>query len=251
MLVVASHNPGKVREIKALLAPHGIEPVERRRTGPARAGRNRRDLRRQCRTEGARRRRGERPSSALADDSGSGVEALDGAPGIYSARWAGPDKDFRIAMARVEQRIAREEAPPTIPRKFVCALSLAHAAWRDAKSSKAKCMAISTFPPRGHTASATIRSSSPTAWTQTFGEIDPAREDMPSATAPAPSRSCCTAASSRMNCRASASMSIGRSAPPNAPIAISTPMSAPRSTKRAGSTRSPRELEWTAQCARR
>ena len=102
ILIVASHNPGKVREIKALLGPHGIEPLgagelhldEPEETGATFAANA--ELKARAAADA-----GHHP--ALADDSGLWVNALDGAPGIYSARWAGPKKDFRAAMVRVEK----------------------------------------------------------------------------------------------------------------------------------------------------
>ena len=102
LLVVASHNPGKVREIKALLGPHGIQPVsagDLKLPEPEETGLTfiaNAELKARAAADA-----GGHP--ALADDSGLWVDALDGAPGIYSARWAGPAKDFRIAMTRVEK----------------------------------------------------------------------------------------------------------------------------------------------------
>src|ERR1700743_2531171 len=93
VLIVASHNRGKVREIKALLGPHGIEPVgvaELKLPEPEEAG-----LTFAANAELKARAAADAGShAALADDSGLSVDALDGAPGIYSARWAGPTKDF-------------------------------------------------------------------------------------------------------------------------------------------------------------
>src|SRR6201986_4051565 len=108
-LVVASHNEGKVREIKALLGPHGIEPVaagslglpEPEETGLTFAANA--ELKARAAADAS-------PHAALADDSGLSVDALDGAPGIYSARWAGPAKDFRIAMARIEKELGEKDA---------------------------------------------------------------------------------------------------------------------------------------------
>ena len=103
-LVVASHNPGKVREILDLVAPHGLsvvsagelglpEPEETGTTFAANA-----ELKALAAAQGA-------GLPALSDDSGLEVEALGGAPGIYSARWAGPSKDFAIAMRRVADEL--------------------------------------------------------------------------------------------------------------------------------------------------
>jgi XTP/dITP diphosphohydrolase len=121
-LVVASHNPGKVREIKALLGPHGIEPIgaaelglpEPKETETSFAGNA--ELK-------ARAAALASEHFALADDSGLSVAVLDGAPGIYSARWAGPTKDFSIAMARIEREL-RERAATDYAAHFTCALSL-------------------------------------------------------------------------------------------------------------------------------
>ncbi len=122
-LVVASHNAGKVREIAALLAPLGGEAVsagalglpepeetETTFTGNAR-----------LKAEAAAKASG---LPALADDSGLEVFALDRAPGVYSARWAGPDKDFRAAMERVWRELEERGASDRSAR-FVCALALA------------------------------------------------------------------------------------------------------------------------------
>lgn len=123
-LVIASHNPGKVREIADLLRPFGVEVVS--------AGEL--DLPEPDETEDtfignallkANAAAGASGLPALADDSGLAVNALDGAPGIYSARWAGPDKDFMVAMEKVEELLRGAEDRSA---KFVCALALA---WPD------------------------------------------------------------------------------------------------------------------------
>ncbi len=104
-LVVASHNAGKVVEITALLAPFNMEVVPASALGlaePEESGTNfieNAELKARAACLAA-----DLPS--LADDSGLAVAALDGAPGIYSARWAGPSKDFGAAMQRVERDIA-------------------------------------------------------------------------------------------------------------------------------------------------
>jgi XTP/dITP diphosphohydrolase len=121
-LVVASHNPGKVREIRALLGPHGIEPIgagdlglaEPEETEVTFTGNAELKARAAALASG---------HFALADDSGLSVTALGGAPGVYSARWAGPTKDFAIAMARIEREL-REKAATDYSAHFTCALSL-------------------------------------------------------------------------------------------------------------------------------
>ena len=107
--MVASHNAGKVREIGALLAPLGVEAIsaaalglpEPEETAPTFEGNA--ELKAVAATVSG--------LPALADDSGLAVSALDGAPGIYSARWAGADKDFAAAMRRVHDELAAG-APP-------------------------------------------------------------------------------------------------------------------------------------------
>lgn len=125
-LVVASHNPGKVREIRDLLAPFGLDVVsageldlpEPEETGATFAENARLKARAAAAAAGL---------VALADDSGLSVDALGGAPGIYSARWAGPEKDFAAAMRKVEDALAVAGAttPEARRARFVCVLSLA------------------------------------------------------------------------------------------------------------------------------
>jgi XTP/dITP diphosphohydrolase len=128
-LVIASHNPGKLREIGELLAPHRIAVA-----GAAALG-----LPEPEETGGSFRENAELKARAaaaasglpsLADDSGLAVAALAGAPGIFSARWAGPEKDFALAMARVERELRATGAidPDRRAARFVCALALA---WPD------------------------------------------------------------------------------------------------------------------------
>ncbi|MBM3515959.1 MAG: RdgB/HAM1 family non-canonical purine NTP pyrophosphatase [Alphaproteobacteria bacterium] len=143
-LIVASHNQGKVREIRDLLAPFkatvlsaadlGLpEPDETGTTFIANA---------ELKARAAALTAGK---PALSDDSGLVVEALDGAPGIYSARWAGPSKDFVLAMTRIERELG---AHPNRCAKFVCALSLA---WPDGhcETFEGEVRGALTFPPRG------------------------------------------------------------------------------------------------------
>ncbi len=126
-IVAATHNPGKLKELAALMEPLGFtvtsagdaglpEPEETETTFEGNA-----DLKSVAAALGTGK-------IALSDDSGLAVEALDGAPGIYSARWAGPDKDFSVAMKKVEEALQAKSGPDgQIDRraKFVCVLSLA------------------------------------------------------------------------------------------------------------------------------
>jgi XTP/dITP diphosphohydrolase len=144
ILVVASHNPGKVREIKALLGPHGIEPVgagDLHLPEPDETGltfRANAELK-------ARSAADLSGHPALADDSGLSVTALGGDPGIYSARWAGPSKDFSIAMARLEREL---RGAADLSAKFVCALSLAMPKG-EIQTFEGEVRGRLTFPPCG------------------------------------------------------------------------------------------------------
>lgn len=122
-LVVASHNAGKVREIAALLAPLGVEAVSAAELGLAEPEETETSFAGNARlkAEAAARASG---LPALADDSGLEVFALDRAPGVYSARWAGADKNFRSAMERVWRELDARGATDRAAR-FVCALALA------------------------------------------------------------------------------------------------------------------------------
>ena len=169
-LIVASHNPGKVREIRALLGPHGIEPLSAAELGlaePEETGSTfiaNAELKARAAADA-----GHHP--ALADDSGLWVDALGGDPGIYSARWAGPSKDFRLAMARIEKEL-REKNATDFSARFVCALSLAlpHG---EMKSFEGEIHGKLTFPPRGTLGFGYDPIFIPDGWDQTFGEIDP------------------------------------------------------------------------------
>ena len=169
-LIVASHNQGKVREIKALLGPHGITPLSAADLGlpePEETGATfiaNAELKARAAADA-----GKHP--ALADDSGLWVDALGGDPGIYSARWAGPSKDFRIAMARVEKELLAKGATDFTAR-FVCALSIAMPQG-EVKSFEGEVHGKLTFPPRGLLGFGYDPIYIPDGWDQTFGEIDP------------------------------------------------------------------------------
>jgi XTP/dITP diphosphohydrolase len=146
-LVIASHNEGKVREIRALLAPYGVDPVSAGSLGlpePIETGTTfiaNAELK-------ARAAADLSGLPALADDSGLAVEALKGEPGIFSARWAGEHKDFGLAMRLVHERLV--EAGPEAGRDahFVCALSLC---WPDGhiESFEGRVDGLLVWPPRG------------------------------------------------------------------------------------------------------
>lgn len=169
-LIVASHNPGKVREIKALLGPHGIDPLSAAELGlaePEETGATfaaNAELKARAAADA-----GHHP--ALADDSGLWVDALGGAPGVYSARWAGPEKDFGRAMARVERELQEKKAKD-LSAKFVCALSLAmpHG---EIKTFEGEVRGQLIFPPRGSHGFGYDPIFVPDGFEETFAELDP------------------------------------------------------------------------------
>ena len=172
-LVVASHNAGKVREIKALLGPHGIQPIsagdlglpEPEETGTTFAANA--ELKALASAKGS-------GHAARADDSGLCVEALDGAPGIYSARWAGPTKDFRVAMNRIHDEL-RHKGLATAAAKFVCALTLAMPSG-EMQTFEGEVHGALTFPPRGDHGFGYDPIFIADGMDQTFAEIDPAQK---------------------------------------------------------------------------
>jgi XTP/dITP diphosphohydrolase len=170
-LVVASHNKGKVREIYDLLAPYGIavrgaaefglpEPEETGNTFAQNA------------VLKARAAAIATKLPALADDSGLSVDALDGSPGIYSARWAGPERDFKLAMAKVE-RLFIELKLSDRSAKFVCALALSDAQGRT-EVFEGEVRGRIEFPPRGTKGFGYDPIFIANGMNQTFGEIEPA-----------------------------------------------------------------------------
>lgn len=167
-LVIASHNAGKVREIADLLGPYAAtftsagalglpEPEETGDSFIANAV-----LKAKAAAQAGH--------VALADDSGLAVTALNGAPGIYSARWAGPDKDFAMAMRTVEDGLAGHDDRSA---EFVCALALA---WPDGHVEvvEGRCAGTLVWPPRGGKGFGYDPVFVPAGHTLTFAEMEPA-----------------------------------------------------------------------------
>ena len=169
-LVVASHNPGKVREIRALVEPLGISAVEAQDLGLPEAEESGKTFAENARIK-AQAAASESQLPALADDSGLCVAALDGAPGIYSARWAGPDRDFRIAMQRIETEL-RQRPERDLRAGFVCALALA-VPGGETEIFEGRVFGSLTFPPRGNKGFGYDPIFIPEGYRQTFGEMDP------------------------------------------------------------------------------
>jgi XTP/dITP diphosphohydrolase len=170
-LVIATHNPGKLAEMRELLAPHGVEAVsagELQLDEPEETGKTFHANARIKAVVAAQAAK----LPAFADDSGLVVDALDGAPGIYSARWAGPNKDFNEAMARIE-RLLRERganAPDKRTAHFVSALCVA---WPDDHLEEVEARADGTlvWPPRGTAGFGYDPMFQPDGYVRTFGEM--------------------------------------------------------------------------------
>lgn len=170
-LVIASHNPGKVREIRDLLGPYGIEPIsaadldlpEPEETGTTFVANAELKARAAADLSGL---------PALADDSGLCVDALGGEPGIFSARWAGPAKDFGLAMQLVHDNLERLGPNTGRDAHFVCALALAwpdgHVEWFEGRVD-----GILVWPPRGENGFGYDAMFQAVDMDQTFGEIAP------------------------------------------------------------------------------
>jgi XTP/dITP diphosphohydrolase len=164
-LVIASHNPGKVVEITALLAPYRIEGLGAAELGlaePDETGTTF-EANAMLKAHAATTATG---LPALADDSGLVVPALDGAPGIYSARWAGPGKDFSVAMARVHHELGGNDRAAS----FVSVLALA---WPDGEEAlfRGEIAGTLTWPPRGDNGFGYDPMFIPEGYEQTFGEL--------------------------------------------------------------------------------
>jgi XTP/dITP diphosphohydrolase len=178
-LVIASHNQGKVREIRALLEPFGIEPISAADLGlpePEETGTTFAEnalLKAHAAAKGS-------GLPALADDSGLCVAALNGAPGVYTADWAerglyegGPGRDWYMAMGKVEGKLA--ELGPDTDRSayFACTLALA---WPDGTDAvyEGRIQGTLTWPPRGSLGFGYDPVFVPLGQEQTFAEIEPA-----------------------------------------------------------------------------
>ena len=170
-LVIATHNPGKLAEMRELLAPHGVEAVSSGELGLGEPDESGETFRANAKVKAlAAAKSAQLP--AFADDSGLVVDALDGAPGILSARWAGPNKDFAAAMTRIERLLRERGATTASQRKahFVFALCVA---WPDGHLEEVEARADGTlvWPPRGTSGFGYDPMFMPDGYTRTFGEM--------------------------------------------------------------------------------
>jgi XTP/dITP diphosphohydrolase len=172
-LVIATHNPGKLWEMRALLAPHGVDAVSAAELGlpePAETGESF-SANAELKAAAAARTAG---LPALADDSGLCVDALGGAPGLHSARWAeatpGGPRDFAAAIAKVEAALKEVGAKPPFHAHFISVIALA---WPDGRieSFEGKVFGTLVFPPRGKLGFGYDPIFLPDGLTRTFGEM--------------------------------------------------------------------------------
>ena len=173
-IVIATHNEGKVRELGELFAPRGIDCIsagslglpEPEETGDSFAANAK------LKAEAAAIASG---MPAVADDSGLEVAALGGAPGIHSARWGGPQKDFGLAMQRVQREL---EASGTNDRRanFTCALAVA-APGHSTRTFEGKVFGTLVWPPRGGRGFGYDPIFVPAGYSETFGEMEPAKKN--------------------------------------------------------------------------
>jgi XTP/dITP diphosphohydrolase len=170
-LVVATHNAGKLREIAELLRPHGIETVSAGAIGLPEPEENAPDFVGNARIKALAAATVSKVP-ALADDSGFCVAALGGAPGVHSARWAGPDKDFIPAMTRVHVQTGDSAEHRAW---FVAALCLA---WPDGHTETfvGRVDGEAVWPPRGEHGFGYDPMFLPRGGTLTFGEMGPAEK---------------------------------------------------------------------------
>ena len=173
LVVIATHNPGKLREMRELLAPYGIATQSADELGlpdPEETGTTFAENAR-IKAVAAARASGK---PAFADDSGLVVDALDGEPGIHSARWAGPDKDFRVAMNRIQTLLIERGAttPEQRHAHFIAALCLA---WPDGHVEvfEGRVDGVAVWPPRGDKGFGYDPLFRPNGFDTTFGQMSP------------------------------------------------------------------------------
>ena len=169
-LVIATHNEGKLSEIEALFEGSKFSVISAGSLGLAEPEETQSSFRGNALLK-ARAAATASKLPALADDSGLAVAALDGAPGIYSARWAAPDGDFDMAMQRVHYELTQKNADD-MSAYFVCALALV---WPDGDEIcvEGRVAGQITWPPRGKFGFGYDAIFQPTGHSQSFGEMDP------------------------------------------------------------------------------
>jgi XTP/dITP diphosphohydrolase len=173
-IVIATHNPGKFSEMRELLEPYGVETISARDLGLAEPEETGSSF---IANAELKARAAAKASGlwALADDSGLCVDALGGAPGIHSARWAGEGRDFAGAMQKVAEALAAAGANPPFKAHFVSVLSLATPEG-ETRSFEGKVFGELVFPPRGQLGFGYDPIFLPEGQTRTFGEMSSAEK---------------------------------------------------------------------------
>jgi non-canonical purine NTP pyrophosphatase, rdgB/HAM1 family len=170
-VVIATHNPGKLAELRELLAPYGIAAQSAGELGLSEPKETGKTFAANARIKAmAAAKATDRP--AFADDSGLVVDALGGEPGIHSARWAGPDKDFRFAMNRIQTLLIERGARNAEQRRahFIAALCLA---WPDGhvEQFEGRVDGVAAWPPRGDQGFGYDPLFLPDGFDRTFGQM--------------------------------------------------------------------------------
>jgi XTP/dITP diphosphohydrolase len=170
-LVIATHNPGKLREMRELLAPYGVEAIAAGDLGLGEPEETGSGFRENAHIKAAAAANATQ-LPAFADDSGLVVDALGGAPGIHSARWAGADKDFARAMGEIDDRLRGRGATTPADRTahFISALCVA---WPDghAEEFEGRIDGVLVWPPRGEEGFGYDPMFLPAGHDRTFGEM--------------------------------------------------------------------------------
>jgi len=169
--VIATHNPGKLREMRELLAPFGVEAVAAGELDIGEPEETGMSFRENARIK-AQTAAQATSLPAFSDDSGIAVDALGGAPGIHSARWAGPNKNFEAAMREIDQQLCTRGAvtPETRRAHFVSALCVA---WPDGhvEDFEGRVDGTLVWPPRGNKGFGYDPMFLPDGYDLTFGEM--------------------------------------------------------------------------------
>src|SRR6188508_2243744 len=172
-LVIATHNPGKLVEMRELLAIYGVEAISAGELGLPEPEETGTTFRANARIK-AQAAATASNLPAFADDSGLVVDTLDGQPGIHSARWAGPDKDFRFAMNRIQTLLIERGAktPEQRHAHFIAALCLA---WPDGhvEDFEGRVDGVAVWPPRGDKGFGYDPLFRPDGFDITFGQMSP------------------------------------------------------------------------------
>jgi XTP/dITP diphosphohydrolase len=170
-VVIATHNPGKLAEMRELLAPYGIDATSAAELNLAEPEETGRTFAANARIKAVAAMKATN-QVAFADDSGLVIEALNGEPGIHSARWAGPDKDFRDAMNRIQTLLIKQNAKTPEKRRahFIAALCLAFPDGH-IEAFEGRVDGVIVWPPRGDAGFGYDPLFLPDGHDRTFGEM--------------------------------------------------------------------------------